>query len=554
MEDKGYRKLQWKIVGTTLGFSLIPLVALGLSMYYLFSFSYTSKIMDTLRSKAENRRVAMDLFFDERVSQLTTLAYTHSLDQLKDENYLNSVFTLMQARSKSYVDLGVIDRSGNHVAYVGPYELKGLNYHDEEWFHEVMLRGIYISDVYTGFRKLPHFIIAVMRREGDNTWILRATIDTDLFDSMVKAAQSGKKGDAYVLNDDNVLQTKPRYGGELLSKIDDFQMARFVGTHVEDMIIGGERGIFATTWLRNKDWMLVIKEDPREQLLPLEHARFLVVGLGLLGLILIIVGTLFVARAMVAQLMESEREKAILDSNLMQSSKMAALGKLAAGIAHEVNNPLAVIKEKVGWMKDLLGEEDISKSENFEEFEDAVKKIDHHVDRAKKVTHRLLGFARRMEPVQEKVDVNKLLDGTLDFLRNEAHYRNIEIQTNYFEGLPETVSDSAQLQQVFLNIFNNAIDAIGKDGVISVTTSYNSRDKDMVVIVADNGPGIPNDVLNRIFDPFFTTKEVGTGTGLGLSISYSIMEKLGGRILVASEVGKGTTFSLYIPIVHHEKA
>jgi two-component system NtrC family sensor kinase len=159
-----------------------------------------------------------------------------------------------------------------------------------------------------------------------------------------------------------------------------------------------------------------------------------------------------------------------------------------------------------------------------------------------------------MEPVQEKVDVNKLLDGTLDFLRNEAHYRNIEIQTDYFEGLPETVSDSAQLQQVFLNIFNNAIDAIGKDGVISLSTSYNPRDKDMVVIISDNGPGIPNDVLNRIFDPFFTTKEVGTGTGLGLSISYSIMEKLGGRILVASEVGKGTTFTLYIPIVHHEKA
>ena len=554
MEDKGYRKLQRKIVGATLGFSLIPLVALGLSMYYLFSFSYTSKIMDTLRSKAENRRVAMDLFLDERLSQLTTLAYTHTLDQLKDEKYLNSVFTLMQARSKSYVDLGVIDRSGNHVAYVGPYELKGLNYHDEEWFHETMLRGFYISDVYTGFRKLPHFIIAVMRREGDRTWILRATIDTDLFDSMVKAAQSGKKGDAYVLNADNVLQTKPRYGGELLSKMDDFQMAKFVGTHVEDMDVQGERGIFGTTWLRNKDWLLVIKEDPREQLLPLEHARFLVVGLGLLGLILIIVGTLFVARAMVAQLMESEREKAILDSNLMQSSKMAALGKLAAGIAHEVNNPLAVIKEKVGWMSDLLGEEDISKSENFEEFEDAVKKIDYHVDRAKKVTHRLLGFARRMEPVQEKVDVNKLLDGTLDFLRNEAHYRNIEIQTDYFEELPETVSDSAQLQQVFLNIFNNAIDAIGKDGAISVSTSYNSRDKDMVVIITDNGPGIPNDVLNRIFDPFFTTKEVGTGTGLGLSISYSIMEKLGGRILVASEVGKGTTFTLYIPIVHHEKA
>ncbi len=553
MEEKGYRKLYLKIVLTTLGFSLIPLLALGLSMYYQFSVSYTAKIMENLRTLAENRRAAIDLFFDERVSQLNSLAYTHTFDQLTNEEYLNKVFTLMQTRSRSFVDIGIIDRNGTHVAYVGPYELRGLNYKNEAWFHETMLRGVYISDVFTGFRKLPHFIIAVMRREGDRTWILRATIDTDIFDSMVKAAQVGKKGDAYVLNGDNILQTKPRFSGDLLSKVDFFDLPKFAGTHVEDMQINGDKALFATTWLKNKEWLLIIKEDPREELLPLEHARFLVLGMGAAGLVLIIIGTLFVARSMIAQLVERDREKAILDSNLVQSSKMAALGKLAAGIAHEVNNPLAVIKEKVGWIRDLLDEEDISKSENFSEFEDAVRKIDFHVDRAKKVTHRLLGFARRMEPVQENVNVNKLLDGTIDFLRNEAHYRNIEIQTAYSENLPETVSDSAQLQQVFLNILNNGIDAVGKDGVISVKTSFNSRDREMAISITDNGPGIPNDVLNKIFDPFFTTKELGMGTGLGLSISYSIMEKLGGRILVASEVGKGTTFTIYLPIVRHEK-
>jgi two-component system NtrC family sensor kinase len=226
---------------------------------------------------------------------------------------------------------------------------------------------------------------------------------------------------------------------------------------------------------------------------------------------------------------------------------MAALGKLAAGIAHEVNNPLAVIKEKVGWLRDLLSEEDIAKSENYQEFEDAVRKIDHHVERAKKVTHRLLGFARRMEPIQEKVELNRLLDETIEFLRNEAHYRNIQILTQYSPDLPQIVSDTAQLQQVFLNLLNNAIDAIGKDGEIRVETSLNPKDRNIVIVIKDNGPGIPNEVLNRIFDPFFTTKEVGKGTGLGLSISYSIVEKLGGRIMVASQEGQGTTFTIYLP-------
>lgn len=549
MEEKSYKKLQRKIIATTLSFSLIPLFALGVGIYYQFSVSYTEKTIESLKTLIENRRNAIDLFFDERVSQLNTLAYTHTFDQLEHEDYLNRVFTLMQMRSRSFVDIGIIDNDGNHVAYVGPYNLRGLNYKNEEWFHEVLLRGVYISDVFTGFRKFPHFIIAVMRREGDKSWILRATIDTEIFDAMVKAAQAGRKGDAFVINQYEVLQTTPRFGGELLGKIDYIQPSKFTGVRIEEIRVGGKNNIFAMTWLKNKEWLLVVKEDPQEELLPLEHGRLLALGLGCGGIFLIVMGTIFVTRSMVSQLIESEREKAVLDASLMQSSKMAALGKLAAGIAHEVNNPLAVIKEKVGWLKDLLSEDDISRSENYQEFEDAVRKIDFHVDRAKKVTHRLLGFARRMEPAQEKVDINKVLEETIGFLRNEAHYRNIDIITEYAANMPETTSDSTQLQQVFLNILNNAIDAIGKDGKISIKTCHNTRDHELVITIADNGPGIPGEVINRIFDPFFTTKEVGKGTGLGLSISYSIVEKLGGRIQVASEEGKGTTFTIHLPII-----
>ncbi len=548
MEDKAYGKLYWKIIATTLSFSLVPLVALGISMYHQFSVSYTAKTMENLRTLAENRRNAIDLFLDERISQLNTLAYTHLFEQLGDEAYLNSVFTLMQSRSRSFVDLGIIDRSGLHVAYVGPYELKGINYSNESWFQEVLLRGVYVSDVFTGFRKFPHFIIAIMRRQDNQTWILRATIDTEIFDGMVKAAQLGKRGDAFVVNKEGILQTPPRFGEGLLTRWSYPGFSRFAGTRVEEMVVEGERSLYASTWLRNKEWMLVLKEDPREELLPLAHARLLVMGLGVGGVLLIVVGTVFVTRLMIGQLVQSDREKASLDASLMQSTKMAALGKLAAGIAHEVNNPLAVIKEKVGWIRDLLSEEDIRGSENFTEFEDAVRKIDYHVDRAKKVTHRLLGFARRMEPVQEKVDVNKVLDETVDFLRNEAHYRSITINTDYCKDLPQTTSDSSQLQQVFLNILNNAIDAVGKNGAIFITTQHRAREKELVVIIQDNGPGIPNEVLTRIFDPFFTTKEVGSGTGLGLSISYTIMEKLGGRIMVASEIGQGTAFTIYLPV------
>ncbi|MDO9531734.1 MAG: ATP-binding protein, partial [Deltaproteobacteria bacterium] len=528
---------------------VVPLFILGGVIYHQFSVSYTAKIKDNMKTLAENRAGSVDLFLDERISQLTGLANTHSLEQLKDEDYLNKVFSIIQTRSKSFLDLGVIDQEGNHLAYVGPYYnlLKKVNYHDEKWFHEVMATGVYVSDVFLGFRKIPHFIIAVMVREKNNIWILRATIDSDIIDNIVRAAWIDKKGDAFIINRENVLQTMPRFGGKVMEppKAPDFAAA--TGTAVEDLDFQGETFLYATSIIKLKKWVLVIREDPTEQLTPLLQARFLAVLIALGGVLLIIIGAYFTTRAMMKELEQMDRKKAASDEMAIQSSKMAALGKMAAGIAHEINNPLAVIGEKAGWMKDLLGMEDMDGSENFQELLDAVNKIEYHVVRARTVTHRLLGFARRMEPMAERINVNEILDESIEFLKNEARYRSIEIQANYAPDLPLTTTDQAQLQQVFLNIINNAIDAIGKDGEITINTRI-TKNNEIRVEIHDNGPGIPKEVLQKIFDPFFTTKEVGKGTGLGLSISYSIIEKLGGRIMVASEEGQGTTFTIYLPV------
>ncbi len=532
-----------------LGFSLIPLFALGMTIYYQFSVSYTAKIIEDLKTLAENQRRALDLFFDERVSQLVTVAKTHTLKQLSDEAHLNMMFNTMQTRSKSFIDIGIIDREGNHLAYIGPYpELKGVNYREEDWFQSVLSKGVYISDVFMGFRKYPHFIIAVMNREGDKTWILRATINSDIIDNIVRAGQIGKNGDAFVINKRNILQTAPRFSGELFGHPQTPDFSKTIETLVEEIRLSGERSFFAATEISNTKWILVVREDPQEQLTPLLKARYIAVSLFLAGISVIVLGTLFTTRSMMKELIRVDKEKALSEDMVIQSSKMAALGKMAAGIAHEINNPLAVIGEKAGWMKDLLAEEDIAKSENFKELEDAIRKIETHVERTKKVTHRLLGFARRMEPIREQVDVNRTLNDTIDFLENESKFRNINIHIDPQPDLPKIRSDSSQLQQVFLNIMNNAIDAIGKGGEIHIETSYLAKNYEIMIRIADNGPGITKENLNKIFDPFFTTKKVGEGTGLGLSIVYSIIEKLGGRIVVASEIGQGTTFTIYFPV------
>ncbi|MDQ1331767.1 MAG: two-component system, NtrC family, sensor kinase, partial [Thermodesulfobacteriota bacterium] len=218
---------------------------------------------------------------------------------------------------------------------------------------------------------------------------------------------------------------------------------------------------------------------------------------------------------------------------------------------YEINNPLAVIAEKTGWMEDLLTEEEFQKSPNCEEYKKSIRKIEEHVERARKVIHGMLGFARRMEPHREDVDINRVLNETITFLDSYARTNNIVIEKDLMPDLPIIASDHAGLQQVFLNLLTNAVDAIGKDGKIYLTSRR--IDSDIAVSVKDNGPGIPREHQARIFEPFFTTKQAGKGTGLGLSVTYTIVRNMGGTISLESDEGKGTTFTVRLPVVVPEK-
>lgn len=549
MEKRDYRKLWWQNNITKLSFSVLPLLFISISIYSHFNSVYTEKVIETLKTTAENRKGAIDLFFDERLSQLVMIANTNTYEQLTNETYLNKVFNIMQTNSKSYMDLGIIGSDGTHLAYVGPYYsiLKSVNYKNEQWFNEVMNNGIYVSDIFMGFRKMPHFIIAVLVREDSRSWILRVTINLETINDIVQKAWTGNWGDAFIINKNNSLQTRPRFGGNYLETPECPDYSSTSVTRIEKIVYGGKERFYCSIQIKTNKWVLIVQEDPKELLSPILKEKYWTALLTLIGLILIISGSLLTTNILIRRLMKTDKKNALTSDMLLQSSKMFALSKMAAGIAHEINNPLAVIGEKAGWVKDLILEEDISKSENFKEFSEAIDKIEIHVERARKVTHRLLGFARRMEPVREKVDINRMLDETIGFLENEAKFLNIEIMKDFSNEMPVITSDLSQLQQVILNLMNNSIDAIAREGKITISTSFNPKNSEAMISIKDTGPGIAKAIIDRIFDPFFTTKEVGKGTGLGLSISYSIIEKLGGKITVNSEEGVGTEFCVLLP-------
>jgi len=225
---------------------------------------------------------------------------------------------------------------------------------------------------------------------------------------------------------------------------------------------------------------------------------------------------------------------------LVSSEKMASLGKLAAGIAHEINNPLGGILIYSSLMKEDLSEEDPRRAD--------LDRIVQEAGRCKEIVKSLLEFARQTEPKLEPTDINRAINDGLFFLVNQALFYNIQIIKKFDPFLPFVRGNASQLKQVFMNIIVNAAEAMHGSGTLSITTSPAPDRKTVFVEFTDTGEGIPEENLTRIFDPFFTTKEVGKGTGLGLATSYGIIEDHGGKISVRSKVGEATTFTIELPI------
>jgi two-component system NtrC family sensor kinase len=237
---------------------------------------------------------------------------------------------------------------------------------------------------------------------------------------------------------------------------------------------------------------------------------------------------------------DKKREEAL--HHIEYNAKMASIGRLAAGVAHEINNPLAIINEKAGLLKDYT-ERGLSSS-HITQLIKIIESITAAVERGAKITRRLLGFARQLDVTLENIELPNLIEDVVGFVEKDAVLNNISIKLSFPENFPNIYSDKGQLQQVFLNLLNNSIQAIQKNGNIQI-----SGEKSMPYLVSvkvkDDGPGIEKNDLDHIFDPFFTTKR--DGTGLGLSITHGIVKKLKGEINVKSEKGKGTEFQIILP-------
>ena len=351
-------------------------------------------------------------------------------------------------------------------------------------------------------------------------------------------------GDVFLVNRDGILQTPSQSHGGILqhARVPSLPLSAQPEVMRFSDNEGNTRDLVYASVEGSPFALVMVGPDPALLTGRSAFLRNLLIFLGV-SVVLILGVVIWGSNWGVKRAREADLVRAAAYHKMEYQNKMAALGRLSAGVAHEINNPVSIITQNAGLLKDLLlMSETMPPKDRMLEL---LGSVIRSADRCGGITHRLLGFAKHMQVQTETIDLGDLLREVLGFLEKEAGYRDIHVDLDFPEEPATVESDRGQLQQVFLNIINNAFAAVDDGGKIQLGI-IDTETGSVAIWIQDNGIGIPEENLNHIFDPFFSTKK-GAGTGLGLSITYGIVQKLGGEISVQSTVGVGTRFVVTLP-------
>ncbi|MCP3941725.1 MAG: two-component sensor histidine kinase [Desulfobacteraceae bacterium] len=541
-----YKSLNRNIVIIMLLITIIPLTCMVIINNFQFKTHLRDQIMDPLYSMAEKSRHTFELFMDQQLSIIRFISNTYSLANLGNELTIQKILTSLKKEHYGFVDIGLIDPKGDLVSYAGPYSLLGKNYSQQTAFQETRVKGQYISNVFLGHRKYPHIVIAVEIVKNDGqSWVLRATVDTSFFDKLISGMGLERNSDVFLVNSKGIFQTNSLYYGDTLEKCPlELPGKSFKSQGIETKDNKNQDIIIVSAGFAIADYILVIIQ-PQSVALKSWHALKTKMGIiFFISLAIILFTIIKMTGILIKRIKTSDEHRENVLTELQHAQKLSSIGRLAAGIAHEINNPLAIINEKAGLMMDLI---DLSKDfDQKSKFHELTLSITTSVDRCRKITHRLLGFSKRIDFKIEPIQINTIIHEVIEFLEKDIFYRRLEINLNLSDTLKPIFSDHGQIQQVLLNLLTNAFAAV-QDGLgrVEIKTT-NHENKGISIKITDNGCGIPKKIIENIFDPFFTTKKE-KGTGLGLSISYGIITKLGGEIFVDSKLGEGSIFTIILP-------
>jgi signal transduction histidine kinase len=412
-----------------------------------------------------------------------------------------------------------------------------------------------VSEIFSGYRDVPHIVAAVkLLRPDGRFFVLRATLETERLLQTLSTFRTGEHADIFLTNLEGVLQTPSNYRKKESNRSSiavppyaERTRSLITTDSIGQPIVVGYA--YITTKMAPTSFVLmVVKHKAGMMKVWLDLRRninwFFAASAIVMALVIIMTSTF-----MINKLVHADQENARTMMIAERNAQLASIGQLAAGVAHEINNPLALINETAGYIRDLF-----TIKQQYQEDPDLVEHIDSiidAVDRCGTITRQLLGFARHFDLRTECVDLNCMVEDVLNFHKKEALYRDITIHVDIPETIPLIETDRGKLQQIIVNLVNNAFQAIDNGCFLDIRAEMNGQSA-VRLLIRDNGCGISEAHLNKVFEPFYTTKKEGQGSGLGLSITYGLVKKLHGTISVESKEGEGTVFVVTLPVSMHK--
>ena len=550
-----YKSLGLKMACAIVIVAVVPLLIMAAFSRHFFVGSYKQKVLDHLIALVRIQQQKVGEFVTERLDALRLIGLTTSFEQLSDETILEGRWaTLKQIYGKSLLGLAFCDPQGVQISRVGSAGLKTGDQYASDTLEKVLELGSYVGEMHPSSTGSQYFILAVRVEQTSEKRILLATVDADALSMLLEDLQSAQSGRVFILNRSGALLTSGRSKG-LLSRVECVEMQTPQWLKSNDVTVGETAdgsALCIRTSLKNSDWVLEFVTNTEETYRAFSEARVLALSTLLLGIAGIVAVAIVASGRFSKYVARVDQEKQLMNEQVVQAGKLAALGEMASGMAHEINNPVGIMVQEAQWIEALLqkGEEDLAG--NIDEIRNSLNEIRVHGTRCRDVILKVISFTQNDEPVVQSLQLNELVQEVIGLCQQRANLMKIELRLNLESELPMVSVASSDVQQVLLNLIYNSLDAMEQGGgTIEVSTS--TRARYAVVDVMDTGPGISQENLGRIFEPFFSTKPEGKGTGLGLSLCHSMMKKMKGDITVSSQEGEGTTFHLFFPLQEGER-
>lgn len=544
-KDMEYKNLRIILTVLFLVLSIIPLSLLTFFSYYHFRSSLHTSITQNLSQITIDKAMSINNWLFERVSDARTIAQSPwtaaALYDPQKRDSFNNYLTLIEQSYGYYDELFILDKNGDFVAGTGGRE---ENKSGRDYFANAR-DGIHVI---TDIRKSettgkPTMLISfpVKDEYGKVVGVLVERIKLDLISKIMKQIKVGKTGESYLLDARGYFLTESKFEPDCIlnKRISTEGYENCIKHHQgvgEYFDYRGKTVLGSYLWMPERKWCLMVEQDVKEAFSQISTLKNITMAIYFVTIVLVAGASLICSGRIIKVLKEKDDKLEHRTKELIRAEKLSATGQLAAGVAHEINNPIAVIMGRAEFLISELGGANslILKS---------LKTIEQESEKAATTVQKLLSFTRQREPKLELVDINMLLETSLNLMNHQALMEKIAIIKELDSNMPKVRADSHQIEQVFVNIILNAIQAMPGGGKLLVGTG--AKGELVEIKFLDSGCGIPESDISMIFAPFFTTK--ARGTGLGLAISKEIIESHNGSLRIESGSNKGTVVTIELP-------